>query len=270
MVRIAAIQLRVGLDMEENFKRSIRFMEKAAEGGAKLVCFPEGHLSQYAPQYPNLNTEDFAIPLDHPFIRGYQEKCRELGIIASISPSLELNGKIYPTDVIIDENGEILTIAKKNHIVQTPHFYEQDYYEAGDDAEPFKVVETSIGKLGIIVCFDRHYPESYRTMALMGADLAIIPVGNEKAEPADIFEWENRIGAFANALNVVMINRVGLEGAMDFCGRSLFVNARGMASAMADDTEQILYCDMNLEETAEIRKNLNYLKLRRPDVFTYR
>ena len=269
MVRIAAIQMCAGPDMEENFRQSLRFMEKAAEGGARLVCFPEGHLTRYAPQYPNLNTEDFAIGLDHPFIREYQEKCRELRIIASISPSLKLDGKVYPVDMILDENGEILTIAKKNHIVQTPHFYEQDYYEAGDDEEPFKVVDTSVGRLGIIVCFDRHYPESYRTMALKGADLAIIPVGNEKAEPADIYEWENRIGAFANALNVVMINRVGREGSMDFCGRSLFVNAKGMAVAQADDTEQILYCDMNLEETAETRKNLSYLQLRRADVFTY-
>lgn len=270
MVRIAAIQMAVGPLMMENYLHSIRMMERAAAGGAKMVCLPEGHLSQYIPQYPDKKMEEFAIPLDSEVIRGYQEKCRQLHVIGSISPSLILNGKVYSTDVLIDENGEILTVAKKNHIVQTAHFYEQDYYTPGDDDEPFKVVDTSIGRIGIIICYDRHYPESFRTMALKNADFVVIPAGNEKAEPVDVFEWEIRIGAFTNCLNCVMVNRVGIEGNMDFCGRSMFANTKGMAIAVADDSEQILYADLDLEHAAEQKKQCNYLKLRRPDVFMFR
>ena len=92
----------------------------------------------------------------------------------------------------------------------------------------FKVFETEFGKLGIVVCFDRHYPESIRTEALKGADLILIPTVNTKAEPSEMFEWEVRVQAFQNSTIIAMCNRVGAEGDMDFSGESIVVDAMEM------------------------------------------
>lgn len=96
------------------------------------------------------------------------------------------------------------------HVAQAEKFYEQDYYTPSDDG--FKVFDTIYGKIGIVVCFDRHYTESIRTEMLMGADLIVVPTVNTKAEPSEMFEWELRVQAFQNSVAVAMCNRVGTEG----------------------------------------------------------
>ncbi|MDO5115103.1 MAG: carbon-nitrogen hydrolase family protein [Synergistaceae bacterium] len=265
MVNVAAIQMDVWEDMESNYQRSLAFMEQAAARGAQVTAFPEGHLSRYIAQYPGLDAQKYAITMDHPYIKGFCDAAKKLHMITSISPSLLIDGKIYSSNVLISEEGEILASVAKNHIVRTEHFYEQDYYTPGNDG--FQVVNTSVGRIGIVVCYDRHYPESYRTCALKNADFVITPAGNEKAEPADIFEWEIRINAFANSMYILMVNRTGLEGQMDFCGRSIFASPRGFVVSQADDTEQILMAQLDLDKIDEIRTNANYMKLRRPEVF---
>ena len=265
MVKVAAAQIRIGENMEENYQKALCFIREAAKQGAKFICFPEGQLSQYIPQYKGLKAESYAITLDHPYIKGFCDICRQEGIIASIGLCLEIDEKVFATNIIISENGEILGIGKKNHIVQTEHFYEQDYFTEGD--EGFKVVNTSIGRIGIIVCFDRHYPESYLSCVLKGADFIVVPVANEKIEPSDVFQWEIRIAAFQNSVNLVMCNRVGLEGHMDFSGESVFVNPDGSIAALAGDTEQLLFVELDMEKATELRKKKQYIPLRRKEVF---
>ena len=153
------------------------------------------------------------------------------------------NGKPYDASILIDKNGNISGIQKMVHIAQADKFFEQDYYTPSDDG--FKVFETEFGKIGIVVCFDRHYPESIRTEALNGADLILIPTVNTKAEPSEMFEWELRVQAFHNSTIIAMCNRVGAEGDMDFSGESIVVDANGDVIAKANDNEQILYVDLN-------------------------
>lgn len=265
MIKVAAAQIEVSESMEENYQKSLRYIREAAENGARLVCFPEGQLSHYIPQYPGLEADNFAIGLDHPYIQGFRETCKESQIIASIALCLEIEGKVYAANIIISENGEILGIGKKNHIVQAEHFYEQDYFTPGN--EGFQVVDTSIGKIGMIVCFDRHYPESFRNCVLKGAEFIVVPVANEKIEPSDVFQWEIRIPAFQNSVNVVMVNRVGVEGEMDFCGETVFSNPDGSVAALADDKEQLLFAEIDMEKTKELRAMKQYIPLRRPEVF---
>lgn len=100
-----------------------------------------------------------------------------------------------------------------------------DYYTPSNDG--FKVFDTEYGKIGIVVCFDRHYPESIRTEALMGADLILIPTVNTIAEPSEMFEWEPRVQAFHNSISIAMCNRVGHEGEMNFSGESIVVSPNG-------------------------------------------
>lgn len=120
--------------------------------------------------------------------------------------------------LLIGDHGEIIGRQKMVHIAQCENFYEQSYYTPSE--EGFQVFDTPFGKIGIVVCFDRHYPESIRTEALRGAELVIIPTANTKAEPSELFQWEIRVQAFQNSVNIAMCNRVGNEGGMVFSGES--------------------------------------------------
>ena len=111
------------------------------------------------------------------------------------------------------------------HIYQGEKFYEQDYYKPSEDG--FQTFDTPYGRVGIVICFDRHIPESIRTCALKGADLVIIPTANTEEEPMELFEWEIRVQAMQNAVFVAMCNRVGREDAMDFAGQSLVADPYG-------------------------------------------
>ena len=115
------------------------------------------------------------------------DTCRKNQIMAVPNIYLLENERPYDASILINKNGKILGIQKMVHIAQADKFFEQDYYTPSDDG--FKVFETEFGKLGIVVCFDRHYPESIRTEALKGADLILIPTVNTKAEPSEMFEW---------------------------------------------------------------------------------
>lgn len=265
MVRIACAQLRLGKDQEENYQKALDYLHRAKVAGAQLVCFPEGQLMEYIPQYAGLSKDNIAIPLTDRHIEGFRQACREEGIIGVFSLVLTWEGKIYPTMMIVDETGEIKAIVRKNHIVRAPHFYEQDYFTPGDDG--FVVVPTSAGNIGLIVCFDRHYPESFRTLALKGADLVITAVANETAEPLDVFQWEIRIPAFQNSFYAVMVNRTGQEGVMEFCGQSIVAGPDGSVVALAGADEELLLADLDYETSRRLRDEKQYLPLRRKEAF---
>jgi N-carbamoylputrescine amidase len=118
----------------------------------------------------------------------------------------------------------------------------------------------------VVICFDRHYPESLRACALQGAQLVVIPTANVKAEPLELFEWELRVPAMQNSLFIAMCNRVGVEGEMDFAGESLVADPDGGLVAKADDREQILLAEIDLARQQHAAAARPYLALRRPDV----
>lgn len=264
-VKIAAAQISMSKNPEDNYLKALRCIRKAADEGARLICFPEGQLSHYIPQYEGLDPDSFAVELDHPYVKGLCLACRENHILAAVGLCLKLEGHVYATALLISEEGTILGIEKKKHIVRATHFYEKDYFTPGN--EGFQVLDTSIGKIGMIVCYDRHFPESYRACVRKGAELLLIPVANEKAEPTDIFQWEIRVAAFQNSVNIIMCNRVGLEGDMDFCGETIMADPDGRILAAAGDSEQLLYADMDLKGTEKVRRERQYLTLLRPEVF---
>lgn len=265
MIRIACAQMQIHHTMKENYEKTLLYIKKAHEAGAQLICFPEGQLTRYIAQYKGLSTADIAIPPDHPYIQGFRKACNDMHIIGVFSLALLKKDKIYSTMIVIDETGTILATAAKNHIVQALHFYEQDYFTPGNDG--FLVIPTTAGKLGLIVCFDRHYPESFRTLALKGADLVITAVANETTEPQDVFQWEIRIPAFQNSYYAVMINRTGREDSMDFCGQSLVAGPDGAITALAGSGEELLIADLDYQTSHRLRREKQYLSLRRPDVF---
>ena len=264
-MRLALIQMSDSGSMESNIEKSINSIKEAACQGADLVLFPEVQLTEFFPQDPGLDVRKYQISLDSDIIRKFCNTCRENHIMAVPNIYLLENGKPYDASILIDKNGNISGIQKMVHIAQADKFFEQDYYTPSDDG--FKVFETEFGKIGIVVCFDRHYPESIRTEALDGADLILIPTVNTKAEPSEMFEWELRVQAFHNSTIIAMCNRVGAEGDMDFSGESIVVDANGDVIAKADDKEQILYVDVKLKAASAIRAVRPYTQLRRTEFY---
>lgn len=264
-MKIALCQMRMSEDMEDNFIRAREQIFKASAQGARLICFPEIQLSPFFPQYEGRDASCWAITPDSHYIRGVQDACREAGIYAAPNFYVAENGRRYDMSLLIDDQGKILGRQKMVHIAQAACFYEQDYYTPSE--EGFTVFDTPIGKIGIVVCFDRHYPESVRTLALRGADLILIPTANTKAEPSELFQWEIRVQAFQNSVNIAMCNRVGTEGEMAFSGESLVADHLGALAALASDEEELLFCDVDLSAAADMRKAKPYTSLRRPELY---
>lgn len=264
-IKIALVQMSMSKNMKENIEKVFAYIEEAANNGANLICFPELQFYRFFPQYSKLNVNSCALDIGSEVIQRIQEKCKQFNIAIVPNFYLEQNRYRYDASPFIDRNGKILGISKMVHIVQANQFFEQDYYTPSE--EGFKVYDTSIGKIGIVICFDRHYPESIRSCALQNADLIIIPTANTKEEPLEMFEWELRIPANQNSVFIAMCNRVGIEDNMNFAGQSIVVNPNGKVLAKADDKEQVLYCNICMKESAENRNKKPYFALRRPDKY---
>ena len=203
--------------------------------------------------------------MDDIALQKFSEKAKTHNYYLSPNVYLQSQNARYDASLWIAPNGKILDIAKMVYIAQNEKFYEQDYYTPSDDG--FHVFDTEFGKIGIVVCFDRHYPESIRTESLQEADLILIPTVNTKAEPSEMFEWEVRVQAFQNSVAIAMCNRVGVEGEMDFAGESMAVDVNGEILARADDTEQIVYVYINLEKLGKVREKRPYTGLRRKEFY---
>ncbi|MCD8126697.1 MAG: carbon-nitrogen hydrolase family protein, partial [Clostridiales bacterium] len=220
-MKVALFQMRMGADMAENLKKCLSALQDAAENGADLILYPELSLLPFFPQYERQSVSDKAVRSNADEVLSFQKACRENCMYAVPNFYYEENQKRYDASFLISAVGEIQGIQKMVHIAQAANFYEQDYYASSDDG--FLVFQTPLGKLGVVVCFDRHYPESIRSEKLKGADMILIPTANTKAERLTMFEWEIRVQAFQNCIPIAMCNRTGTEGPMAFAGESLVV-----------------------------------------------
>lgn len=258
-MKLAMAQIRIGEDITQNIAKTIACMERAAEQRANIIFFPELQLTPFFPQYEKRDAEAWAMALDGPEITAIRDTCRRLGLFASPNVYLTLGEHRYDASLMIDPNGNILGISKMVHIAQAERFYEQDYYTPAEDG--FRVYDTPFGKVGIVICFDRHLPDGVRSCAMQGAELVIIPTANVEGEPLELFEWEVRVQAFQNTLFVAMCNRVGSEGDMTFSGQSLLAGPDGSLLEKADNAEHLMILDVPLEAAARERAKRPWLTL---------
>ena len=264
-MKLALAQMKNEGTIKKNLEKSIFFIKEASENNADIILFPEVQLTEFFPQYEKQNVAKYRLQIDSEEIKSLQKACHENHIIAIPNIYLEEEDCAYDASLFIDREGNIKGVQKMVHVAQANQFFEQDYYTPSDDG--FKVFESEFGRIGIVVCFDRHYPESIRTEALMGTDLILIPTVNTKSEPSEMFEWELRVQAFQNSVAIAMCNRVGVEDAMEFSGESIVVDANGNVIKKADDKEQMLYVDIDLGESKRIRECKPYTNLRRPELY---
>jgi predicted amidohydrolase len=262
-MKLAMAQMKNEGSLEKNLAKSIEWIQSAAEKGADLILFPEVQLTEFFPQYPGQNVRSYGIEMDSDIVAAFKEACSRNHIAAVPNIYLRENGKFFDASIFIDKTGEVIGIQKMVHIAQAAQFYEQDYYAPSDSG--FQVFDTDLGKIGIVVCFDRHYPESIRTESLMGAELILIPTVNTKSEPLEMFEWEIRVQAFQNSVAIAMCNRVGTEDDMVFAGESILADANGNVIAKADDTEQLIFAEIDLKTVGEVRSRKPYTTLRRTE-----
>ena len=261
-MKIALVQMAMSENVRENRQRVLTYMDEAARSGADAVCFPEIQYSPFFPQYKAQDVSQYIMGIDHPVMQEFCEKCSEHGVVGFPNIYLEESGELYDASPVVDATGDVLGISKMVHIASFPQFFEQDYYTPADTG--FHVYDTAVGRVGVVICFDRHFPESIRTCALKGADLIIIPTANTKSEPMDLFEAEIRTAAMQNVVFIAMCNRVGSEGSMDFSGESIVVDPYGNVVLKASGESELVYASIDLSEVAVARKKVPYLELLRP------
>lgn len=198
---------------------------QAKTQGCDLLAFPEIFLTQFFPQYPDRHDMSYPLRLDSPEIKMLQRfsKAYRMGALPNVL--LDVDGAKYDATLFIDQDGTIGSISKMVHIADQPQFHETAYYTPAPDG--FKVFSYQGFNIGVIICFDRHFPESFRLCVQQGADLIIIPTANTVDEPQSLFDAEIQVSAFQNSVYVAMVNRTGVEDQMHFCGRSCFVDASG-------------------------------------------
>ena len=267
-MKIALIQQHATRDKAANVARGLAAIEAAARSGAQLACFAELAFEWFYPQRPaDSACRDLAEPIDGPTVTAFQRKAKELGVVTVINLYEREGQNTYDSSPVIDSDGTLLGVTRMIHITEYPCFHEQGYYTPGDNGAP--VYATKAGAIGVAICYDRHFPEYMRALAVGGADLVIVPQAGAVDEwPEGLYEAEMRVAAFQNGYFTALCNRVGKEDCLDFAGESFVcgpdgrVMARGTKSA-----DDIVYCDVDFSELPRSNARQLFMKHRRPGLY---
>ena len=267
-MKIALIQQHATRDKAANVARGIAALEAAARKGAQLACFAELAFEWFHPQVPaGAGFRELAEPLDGPTVNAFRNKARELGIVTVINLYERDGAHTYDSSPVIDADGTLLGVTRMVHITDYPCFHEQGYYTPGDKGAP--VYRTQAGGVGVAICYDRHFPEYMRALAVGGADLVIVPQAGAVDEwPEGLYEAEMRVAAFQNGYFTALCNRVGKEDTLDFAGESFVCGPDGEVLARAPKSaDAILYADLDLAATATSNARRLFMKHRRPQLY---
>lgn len=268
MIKIALVQQHATKDKHANIARGLAALETAAKDGATLACYAELAFEWFHPQHPaDGDVKDLAEPLDGPMVRAFQQKARELGMVVVLNLFERDGGRTYDASPVIDADGSLLGVTRMVHITEYACFHEQGYYTPGDTGAP--VYRTRAGNIGVAICYDRHFPEYMRALAVRGADLVVVPQAGTTGEwPEGLYEGEMRVASFQNGYYTALCNRVGLEDCLDFSGESFVCDPNGVVIARAaPGIDQILYADVDFETSAKSHARKLFLKHRRPDLY---
>ena len=269
MARIALIQQAASEDRAGNRERALSNARRAAEQGAKIICFAEIAFDRFWPQIPATPERvTMAELVPGPTTEPFCALAREFGAVIILNV-YERDGKhAYDSSPVIGTDGEIMGRTRMVHITDYAWFHEQGYYTPGDTGAP--VYDTPFAKIGIAICYDRHYPEYMRALAVAGAEIVFVPQAGAVGEwPDGLFEAELRVASFQNGYFTALCNRVGKEPEVDFAGESFVCNPAGKVIARAaHGTEEILFCDIRLNEISDSHAKKLFLRDRRPDLYS--
>ncbi|ASM49656.1 N-carbamoylputrescine amidase [Pseudoalteromonas espejiana DSM 9414] len=280
-LNVALVQQTNSNNAEQNMAKSIAGIRDAAKQGAQLIVLQELHRSLYFCQTEDVNVFDLAETIPGPSSNTLGELAKELGvvIVASLFEK-RATGLYHNTAVVLEKDGTIAGKYRKMHIPDDPGFYEKFYFTPGDLG--FEPIQTSVGKLGVLVCWDQWFPEAARLMAMAGAEVLIYPTAigwdprdesDEQTRQKDAWVISQRAHAVANGVPVISCNRVGLESdpsaqseGIQFWGNSFIAGPQGEMLAEANNTdEQILVVELDQKASENVRRIWPYLRDRRID-----
>ncbi len=282
-MKIGIIQQSNTSDVAANRQSLINKIKQLASQGAQLVVLPELHDSLYFCQVENVDNFDLAVTIPGEVTEEYAAVARECGIVLVTSLfEKRAAGLYHNTAVVFDTDGSVAGRYRKMHIPDDPAYYEKFYFTPGDLG--FEPIQTSLGKLGLMVCWDQWYPEGARLMALRGAELLIYPtaIGYESSDTPDEQErqreaWTTvqRGHAVANGLHVITVNRVGHEPdpsgqtrGIQFWGSSFVAGPQGELIYRAPkDKEEIQVIDIDMERSEQVRRWWPFLRDRRIECY---
>ncbi len=267
-MKIALIQQHATKDYEENIKRGIDSFHQAASSGAKLVAFAELAFSTFLPQIPS-NQEYLAMaePIPGPTTEQFSKLAKKYGVVVVLNLFERDGERTYDASPVIDADGKLLGVTRMVHIMEGPGFYEKGYYAPGENIN--FVYKTKVGRVGIAICYDRHFPEYMRCLGLKEAEIVVIPQAGALGEWTEgIFEAELQVAAFQNGYYTALVNRVGKEDVIHFAGESFVVDPHGRIIAQAPKEEDhILYADCDFQQIPQSHAKKHFLQDRRPDFY---
>ena len=283
VVSIGLVQQSFSADINRNLKDTIGHVETLAKQGARLIVLPELHRSLYFCQTESQENFELAESIPGPTTEALAAVAKEhsVVIVASIFER-RTKGLYHNTAVVLESTGEIAGVYRKMHIPDDPGFYEKYYFAPGDLG--FKAIDTSLGKIGVLVCWDQWYPEAARLTALAGADLIVIPTAigwdpadseDEKKRQRDAWITIQRAHAVANGVPLVSCNRTGFESdpskqtkGIEFWGSSFVAGPQGeILAECSTDTSEPLMVTIDLDHNERVRQTWPYLRDRRIDAY---
>lgn len=281
--RVGLVQQSVTANLSETKEKLAANIKVCATNGAQLVVLQELHNTPYFCQVEDVNNFDLAETIPGPSTDFFGKLAKKLGIVLVTSLfEKRAPGLYHNTAVVFDRDGSIAGKYRKMHIPDDPAYYEKFYFTPGDLG--FKPIETSLGKLGLMVCWDQWYPEGARLMALNGAELLIFPTAigwestdapDEKQRQLDAWQVIMRGHAVANGIPVIAVNRVGHEpdpsgqtNGILFWGSSFVAGPQGEFLAIATtDKDENLVVNVNVERSEQVRRWWPFLRDRRIDAY---
>lgn len=270
VVRAALVQTDWTGDKESMIKAHEVYTREAAEQGAKVVCFQELFYGPYFCQVQDTKFYEYAEEIPGPTTERFQALARELGMVM-ILPMYEREqpGFLYNTAAVIDADGTYLGKYRKHHIPDLNGFWEKFYFRPGNLG--FPVFDTAVGKIGVYICYDRHFPEGWRALGLNGAQIVFNPSATSRGLSDELWQLEQPAAAAANEYFVGAINRVGIEdlGSDDFYGNTYFADPSGniMGDMARTNGSEVVVRDLDLELISETRNRWAFYRDRRPDAY---
>jgi predicted amidohydrolase len=267
-MKIALVQQHAGPDRSDNLARGLAALEEAARAGACIVIYAELAFERFHPQRPaSAEPWTLAEPVPGPTTEAFAARARALGVVVILNLYERDGTKAYDCSPVIDADGTLLGRTRMIHITEYPCFHEQGYYTPGDTGAP--VYQTKAGAIGVAICYDRHYPEYMRALAVGGADLVVVPQAGALDEwPEGLYEAEMRVAAFQNGYFVALCNRVGEEECLTFAGESFVCGPDGAVLARAGAMrDEILYADVDSAVAGQSHARRLFLRDRRPELY---
>ncbi len=269
-VRAALVQATWTGDKESMIKAHEVYARDAAAQGAKVVCFQELFYGPYFCQVQDAEFYSYAESVPGPTVERFAALAAELGMVMVLPVyEQEQRGVLYNTAAVIDADGTYLGKYRKTHIPHVKGFWEKFYFRPGNLGYP--VFDTAVGRVGVYICYDRHFPEGWRALGINGAEIVFNPSATSRGLSNYLWKLEQTAAAVANEYYVGTINRVGIEelGDDDFYGTSYFADPEGkpVGEFGHGSESEVLVRDLDMDLLTEVRNRWQFYRDRRPDAY---